>query len=426
MSAPASWGLQPPSQPAAVRAMAWADQAERLAGEAGCSRLAYGAGRSYGDVCLNNGGALIRTAGLDRVIAYDPVNGILTAEAGLTFASIHHLVVPDGWFTPVTPGTSRLTLGGAVANDVHGKDHPTQGTLGRHVAEFVLWRSDRGRIVCRPSENAGLFRATIGGLGLTGLITQVTLRLTRIAGPVVAAVRAAGDFAETLPAAAREHRYAVAWIDASATGGKLGHALVTAGDFAPGEPAAPRRQWRVPPVFPAGLLNRATIDLLNRLRWRPAPGRQRLSPEQFFHPLDRLAGWNHLYGPRGFYQHQGVIPQSAGAEPIRDLLRALRRGGGASFVSVLKVLGPLESPGMMSFPREGLTLALDLPNTGQHTLKLLDEMDRIVVSAGGRIYPAKDARMSPATFRAGYPQWEAFARWADPAFSSSFWRRVTA
>lgn len=420
---PGSWGLQPPSRPAAVRPIAWSDQAAALVNAAGGSRLAYGRGRSYGDVCLNNGATLIPTAALDRLLAYDPATGVLTAEAGMTFDDILGRVVPDGWFTPVTPGTRRLSLGGAVANDVHGKEHRTQGTFGRHIGEFVLWRSDGGRVVCSREQNEDLFRATIGGLGLTGLITQVTFRLLRMAGPCVQTETVAGDFATI---AAGEQPYAVAWLDASAGGEKLGRAMITRGAFGPGERAPARGGWTVPPIFPSGLLNRETIGWLNRLRWREGSQRAVVTPEEFFHPLDRLAGWNRLYGPRGFYQHQSVIPKAAGPEPIRDLVRVMQGGGGASFVSVLKAFGPLESPGLMSFPREGLTLALDLPNTGPSVLKLLDEMDRVVVAAGGRLYPAKDARMSPATFRAGFPQWETFARYIDPAFSSSFWRRVTA
>lgn len=418
-----SWGLQPPSRPAAVRPIAWGDQAAALVGAPGLSRLAYGQGRSYGDVCLNNGGALIPTSALDRIVVYDPAAGLLIAEAGMTFGDILGRIVPDGWFTPVTPGTRRLSLGGAVANDVHGKEHRTQGTFGRHISELVLWRSDRGRVVCGPGQNEDLFRATIGGLGLTGFITQVSFRLLRVAGPRVQTETVPGDFASV---AEGEHPYAVAWLDTSASGGKLGRALITRGAFVPGERAPARVEWTVPPFFPSGLLNRSTIGWLNRLRWRETSQRKIVTPEEFFHPLDRVTGWNRLYGPRGFYQHQCVIPKAAGAEPIRDLSRVLQRGGGASFVSVVKAFGPLESPGMLSFPREGLTLALDLPNTGPAVLKLLDEMDRVVVAAGGRLYPAKDARMSPATFRAGFPQWEAFSRHIDPAFFSSFWRRVTA
>lgn len=421
-----SWGLQPPSRPEAVRPIAWSDQAAALVSAQGGSRLAYGQGRSYGDVCLNNGGALIPTAALNRFVAYDPVSGVLTAEAGITFAEILQRIVPDGWFTPVTPGTRRLSLGGAVANDVHGKEHRTQGTFGRHITEIVLWRSDQGRLVCSPQQNEDLYRATIGGLGLTGLITEVSFQLLRIAGPCVQTKTVSGDFAGTLSAAAAEDPYAVAWLDSAAGGEKLGRAMVTSGSFVGGERALSRAELTVPPIFPSGLLNRSTIGWLNRLRWRETKQGEIVTHEAFFHPLDRLAGWNRLYGPRGFYQHQCVIPKAAGAEPIRDLVRVMQRGGGASFVSVLKAFGPLGSPGLMSFPREGLSLALDLPNTGRETLTLLDEMDRVVVAAGGGLYPAKDARMSPGVFRAGFPQWEAFARYVDPAFSSSFWRRVTA
>jgi FAD/FMN-containing dehydrogenase len=424
-----SWGLQPPSHPAAVRPIHWRDEAAGLAADGDLPRLAYGRGRSYGDVCLNNGGLIIPTNALNGILAFDRERGELTAETGVTFGEMLRFILPAGWCLPVVPGTQHLTLGGAIANDVHGKDHPIKGAFGRHIVELELWRSREGRLICGPEQNAEYFRATVGGLGLTGLITRATFRLLRVPGSCIEAeTYKDADCLRDMLRPDGKYPYAVAWLDGSASGKDIGRGIITRGRFAPGEQAVQRRVISIPPVVPSGLLNRTSLTLLNRTRWLRGPRglrQERLSWEGFFHPLDQIGNWNHLFGKRGFYQHQSVIPRVAGREPVRELMRAVRAGGASSFVTVLKTLGPMESPGMLSFPKEGLSLALDLPNNGQSTLDLLERLDEITVAAGGRIYPAKDARMSAATFRAGYPQWETFSRFADPAFSSSFWRRVT-
>ena len=415
--------------PAAVRAPAWRDELPRLLAARGDHGvLAHGAGRSYGDVCLNPDGVLVETRGLDRVLTFDAAAGVIEAESGVTFRQLLEFLLPRGWFVPVTPGTAHATLGGAVANDVHGKDHPASGTFGSHVVELELVRSDHSApLVSRPAgEHAETFAATVGGLGLTGFVTRVMFRPQRVPGPWVEVRNRRGDAIAALAEPgdpAWPHR--VAWLDFSATDSALGAGIVSEGRFAahPGGRAAPRWGGGLPtPPLPAGVLGPWSFRLLNHLR-RVLPVRAHgwQSAAEFFYPLDRLDRWDRAYGGRGFYQHQSVVP---GPEGVRELLRAARKHGEASFVTVLKALGSRSSPGMLSFPREGLTLAMDFANRGERTLRMLDALDAVVLAHGGRVYPAKDARMSAETFKAGFPRWQEFARHIDPAFSSGFWRRV--
>ncbi len=391
--------------------------------------LPYGQGRTYGDVCLNPENLILRTRGLNRVLTYDRERGVITAEAGLTFRELLALVVKDGWFPPVTPGTSHLTLGGAIANDVHGKDHPTAGTFGRHVTAFELHRSDRpSPMRCSTNENAELYAATIGGLGLTGLIGAATFPLQRIPGPVIETRTRRGDciamFAEPADPAF-PHR--VAWLDASAPAAEIGRGLFSEGRFIAGKGATEMGGSFSTPWLPSRLLGPSMLGALSRLFFlKPFRASAVVGFEPFFYPLDRLDDWGRAYGRAGFYQHQSLIPAPAGPEPVRALLRARREHQQSSFVTVLKDYGDLSSPGLLSFPQAGLSLALDVPNLGERTLRMLDALDEIVLAAGGRINPAKDARMSPATFRAGYPRLDEFTRHVDPAFSSGFWRRMNA
>lgn len=398
--------------------------------------LPFGQGRSYGDCCLNDRGTLLDTAGLDHFIAFDTRTGVLRCEAGVTLEAILALVVPRGWFLPVTPGTRFVSVGGAIANDIHGKNHHGAGTFGRHVRRFELLRSDGRRLLCAPDTHRDWYRATIGGLGLTGLITWAEMQLRPVANPLMVV--------ETLPfhdlagffALAREsvheYEYTVAWVDCLAQGAQLGRGLFMRANHAPANaghhlPARKSRMRILPFNLPGWLLNRATVAGFNRLyrfgRTR-GPARRFVRHEPFFYPLDGIRQWNRLYGRRGFFQYQCVVPDDdPGA--IESILRTIAGSGRASFLSVLKTFGPMRSPGLLSFPRQGVTLALDFPNRGARTLALLEQLDAVTRSAGGAVYPAKDARMSARSFQAYYPQWRAFAAFVDPRFSSSFWRRVT-
>lgn len=425
-----SWGRYPRQSAAAVEPMAWRHQAL----PAGASLLPRGQGRSYGDSCLNAGGTLIDTAPLDHVIAFDRDSGVLRCEAGMTLAHILELAVPAGWFLPVTPGTRFVTIGGAIANDVHGKNHHAAGTFGRHVQRFELLRSDGARLECSAQSHAELFAATIGGLGLTGLVTwaQVQLRPIRSARLEVETLAFSGidEFLALSHESAARFEHTVAWVDATARAVHLGRGLFMRANHVD-EPdgtlsgRARASRFAVPCDMPAAVLGRPAVAAFNMLHLRAARrGIARVPYERFFYPLDGVRDWNRVYGRRGFLQHQGVVPMADAAAVVKAMLREISSSAAASFLSVLKVFGDRPSPGMLSFPRPGVTLALDFPMRGAATLELLDRLDRIVVEAGGAIYPAKDARMAPHTFARSFPRADEFARHVDPAFSSSFWRRV--
>ncbi len=398
--------------------------------------LPRGLGRSYGDSCLNEAGVLLDATPLSRLIDLD-ARGLLRCEAGTSLDDLLGFLVPRGFFFPVTPGTRFVTVGGAIANDVHGKNHHVAGTFGAHVTKLELLRSTGERLTCSPTENPGLFAATIGGLGLTGLITWAEFRLKRIESPFVELeeIRFGGidEFHQLNVDSERDWEYTVAWVDSLAKGPGLGRGIYIRGRHAPASAGALSR-FRPPGSLPAVpfdapelLLGPLTMKVFNemwfRLRGRPGTRTGPLAP--FFYPLDAVPCWNRLYGRRGFFQYQCVVPHAGGREAARELLERVARSGQGSFLSVLKTFGDLPSPGMLSFPRPGITLALDFANLGERTLRLFDALDEVVVAAGGALYPAKDARMSPRLFEASYPAWDGFARHIDPAFSSSFWRRVT-
>lgn len=414
-----------------------------------CRFLAYGLGRSYGDSCLNEGEGLIDTGALDRFLAFDPETGVLTCEAGVTLAAIlAHLAKPrpDGsaWFPPVTPGTRFVTVGGTIANDVHGKNHHRAGTFGRHVLALELLRSDGAVVTCAPEgPNPELFRATVGGLGLTGLILSATLRLKRVAGLALDVEDVRFEDLDEFYALARDSEadwdYTVAWIDCLARGGRIGRGIFTranhvAGPADDGAAAAPPPlrppRLGVPLAPPVSPLNRWTLAAFNalygcsKLKGRRSVHR-RLPYPPVFYPLDGIGDWNRLYGARGFFQYQCVVPEAEAPAAIARLLGVIAEAGEGSFLAVLKTFSDVPSPGMLSFPRAGTTLALDFPNHGGRTRALLERLDAVTLAAGGRVYPAKDGRVSAAHFQAYYPTWREFAAYVDPGFSSSFWRRVS-
>jgi FAD/FMN-containing dehydrogenase len=427
-----SWGrVERGSQE--VAAPAFRDELQALlAASADRSLLAVGLGRSYGDSCLNGGQRLIDMTRLDRLIALDSARGVVRAEAGLALGDLLRHIVPRGWFTTTTPGTRHATLAGLVANDVHGKNHHRAGSFGHSVRSLGLLRSDRGQVDLAPDEG-GLFAATIAGLGLTGIITSVELELAPIRSAYLDVERIAfghvRDFFRLAAESIDSHEHTVAWIDCAATGSELGRGIfqranwLDDGDLAPHSESA----LSVPFEAPGALLNSVVIRAFNGLYWRlqkAGKARQRMHYAPFFYPLDKVGHWNRLYGRAGFYQYQCLVPPSAAAVAIEDLMRAIAASGAASALSVLKTLGPSRSPGMLSFAREGATLALDFANRGAPTLALLGRLDDIVRQAGGRLYPAKDGRMPADMFRSGYPEWTSFATHVDPRFSSNFWRRV--
>jgi len=419
--------------PHRVARPAFLDEAEALAHTGDGPSLCYGMGRSYGDVCLNEGGRLIVTGMLDRVILFDREKGVLRAEAGLTLERLLRIVVPAGWFAPVLPGTKFVTLGGAVANDVHGKNHEHAGTFGEHVTAIGLARSTGETLTLSRTENADLFAATIGGLGLTGVILWVELELEPIRSAFIESeTLELADLGEFFKRAeeSREWHYTVAWIDCLAKGSATGRGFFTRGRHADagGLKVHGNARIGVPLDAPGFLLNARTISLFNTLyRKRPFMyGARRTHYDPFLFPLDAIAGWNRLYGSRGFFQHQSAIPAAVAHDMVRKLLELTAEFGEGSFLLVLKLFGEKRSPGVLSFPMPGATLALDFPNKGDSTRRLLDRMADVVLSAGGRLYPAKDATMPGDMFRAGYPDWRKVEAQRDPAIMSDFWRRVTA
>lgn len=343
-------------------------------------------------------------------------------------------VVPSGWFLPVVPGTQHVTVGGAIANDIHGKNHHRRGSFGRHVQRLGLMRSDGSTTECTTDQNSEWFQATIGGLGLTGLILWAEIQLSPIASRLIESesIRFSqlADFFELSQESDRSHEYTVAWIDCLASGRRLGRGWFYRGDHsADGSLAAPPSP-RNPVGFlsepPVSLVQRPLLKLFNAAYYhRPVSRSRTLDFSPFFFPLDRIAGWNRLYGPAGFYQFQCVVPPENSERVVASLLRQTARSGQGSFLAVLKIFGDLRSPGVLSFPRPGATLALDFANRGTVTRALLATLEQIVMEAGGAIYPAKDLSMSAEAFQSSYPRWRELEKARDPAFCSSFWRRVT-
>jgi FAD/FMN-containing dehydrogenase len=428
-----SWGRYPSAVPAEVLPVVWRSDVPPLDRSPG-PILPYACGRSYGDSCLNDGGLLLDVCALDRLIAFDPEGGVLRCEAGVTLAEILALIVPRGWFLPVLPGTRWVSVGGAIANDIHGKNHHRAGTFGCHVSQLELLRSSGERIVCGPAD--ALFQATVGGLGLTGLITWAEIRLAPIPGPGIALerIRFSGlDGFFDLAAEDQAFEYTVAWIDCLARGRRLGRGIYMRGDHVPLDAPVPSplrpARLTVPVDAPGGLLNRVTLGLFNEAVYRRQLGARRKTVvpyPPFFFPLDGVGDWSRLYGPSGFVQYQCVVPDGGNGAPIRTIIERIAGSREPASLAVLKRFGAIRSPGMLSFPREGITLAVDFAVRGPATFALLDDLDAIVRSSGGAVYPAKDARMSPESFRAFFPELDRFRPHRDPRFSSSFWRRVHA
>ncbi|MGH8112139.1 MAG: FAD-binding oxidoreductase [Rhodanobacteraceae bacterium] len=426
-----SWGRWPA---ATQRALRVGNRFAPLPSFAGHG-LPRGNGRSYGDVCLDDGGTLLDARGLDHFIAFDPVTGVLRCEAGVLFGTILELFVPRGWFLPVVPGTRFVTVGGAIANDVHGKNHHLVGSFGCHVRAFELLRSDSSRIACTPHDNPDWYAATIGGLGLTGLITWVELQLKPVPGAWfdTESIRFPGldAFFELSAESERDYEYTVAWVDCTSGGTKLGRGIFSRGQHAaaPAGASAPRTgRLRVPVTPPFSLVNRPSLHAFNALYFHRAPETPHRVSRHYLpwlFPLDGIREWNRMYGPHGFLQYQCLLPPQTARDGVRELLERIAASGTGSFLAVLKQFGSIRSPGLLSFSRAGTTLALDFANRGRNTFELLDRLDDSVAAAGGVVYPAKDARMSGERFRKYFPAWRDFSNFIDPAFSSGFWRRVT-
>ncbi|MDT8282955.1 MAG: FAD-binding oxidoreductase [Gammaproteobacteria bacterium] len=396
--------------------------------------LAYGCGRSYGDSCLAESNHVISMQGMDRMLAADWETGIVLAQAGLTLAELIRIALPRGWFLPVTPGTKFVTLGGAVANDVHGKNHHAMGTFGRHVRHLAIYRSDEGVTECSLSQRPDLFTATVGGLGLTGVIVAVELQLRRVNSSQIEqrSIKFGGfdEFFELSQMHDASHEYTVAWIDCLASGKHAGRGHYIVGNHAQNgriKVAAPGG-LSMPVDPPFSLINSFSLRAFNTLyyhRQRKKELASLVGYDPFFYPLDRLQHWNRMYGRPGFQQYQCVVPQQHGREVIRAVMQEIAKSGTGSFLAVLKQCGELASPGLLSFPLHGVSLALDFPQHEHENERLFSKLDALVHEAGGRLYPAKDAHMSAAHFQQAYPLWEKIEALRDPELMSHFWKRVT-
>ncbi|HEY4950935.1 MAG TPA: FAD-binding oxidoreductase [Candidatus Acidoferrales bacterium] len=428
-----SWGRYPKSEPARIVDLSWASDLPDL-NRLPRPLLPYGKGRSYGDCCLNDGGTLLDVSGLDRFIRFDPETGLLRCEAGVTLKTILELIVPANWFLPVTPGTQIVTVGGAIANDVHGKNHHRAGSFGRHLQGFELLRSDRGKVLCSRECNRDLFEATIGGLGLTGLILWAEFQLKRILGPLIDCEKlrfeSLEEFFELSTSSDKKCEYTVAWLDCMSSANKRGRGIFIRGNHSTVllKDSAGRRAVPTLRGFntPASLIRRPTIRAFNwvylHTQWRHST-RSTVHYENFFYPLDRVADWNRFYGRSGFLQYQFVVPYER-REGVTEILDLMAQSREVCSLSILKVFGEIESPGLLSFPRPGVTLTLDFPFQGESTLHLCEQFDQVVQKYGGAVYPAKDARMSAKSFQRYFPRWREFSSFVDPSFGSDFWRRV--
>jgi FAD/FMN-containing dehydrogenase len=432
-----SWGRYP-HHPQTPYSAHWPEDVSQAlaaiaAGGQGAA-LAFGCGRSYGDSCLAESGHVLAMQNMDRVLSADWETGVVLAQAGLTLAELIRIALPRGWFLPVSPGTKFVTLGGAVANDVHGKNHHVMGTFGRHVRHLVMYRSDEGVIECSPSQRPDLFAATVGGLGLTGVILAVKLQLRRVASSEIEqrSIRFGGfdEFFELSQAHDASNEYTVAWVDCLARGKYAGRGHYIAGNHAQKgsiELAAPGGLC-MPIDPPFSLVNSFSLRAFNTLYYHRHSKKEvvsRVGYDPFFYPLDRVQRWNRMYGRAGFQQYQCVVPQQHGREVIRAVMQQISKSGTGSFLAVLKQCGELASPGLLSFPLHGVSLALDFPQRDKVNERLFKKLDALVHEAGGRLYPAKDAHMSATHFKQAYPQWERIEALRDPQLLSQFWKRVT-
>ena len=417
-----SWGgLPSPAQE--VVQLRWGDQVDVALQRAG---LVVGAGRSYGDSGLAANGCVACCRGMDRFLEFDPTRGILRCEAGVTLGQILNFSLPRGWCLPVVPGTQYVTVAGALANDVHGKNQHSQGSFGCHVVAFTLRRSSGDTLLCSADENTDWYRATIGGLGLTGVILEAQLQLMPVAGGWLDSEHIKftrlREFLELSLESEADWAYSAAWIDCL---DRRGRGIFTRANHLsePGACEPTRTLFKLPFTVPVSPLNTLSLRLFNSCFFHRQWQRTRRLQTSFMgwnFPLDRIGNWNRFYGPGGLRQYQCVVP----FERVELLLRLIREAGQGSFLAVLKMFGKRSSPGLLSFPRAGATLALDFPWRGEQTLTLFRKLDRVVMDCDGAVYPAKDAHMSAELFRQAYPEWEHFAEFLDPGLKSLFWQRV--
>jgi FAD/FMN-containing dehydrogenase len=372
--------------------------------------------------------------GMDRLLSVDWLSGVIVAQAGLSLDALIRLALPLGWFLPVTPGTRFVTLGGAVANDVHGKNHHVNGTFGCHVRQLTLYRSDEGLVMCSRNERPELFYATVGGLGLTGIIISIELQMRRVASSQIEqhSIRFGNldEFFDISRQYDPHYEYSVSWIDCLAKGKHSGRGYYMAGSHACEGPLVSEApsQWALPFELPLSLVTALSVKMFNMAYYHRQLAKEvhrSVSYASFFYPLDGIRHWNRIYGKKGFQQYQCVLPRQHGREVVGAAIAEITRSGSGSFLAVLKQFGDIASPGLLSFPLPGVTLALDFPQRELVNTRLFNKLNALVHEAGGRLYPAKDAQMSATHFQKAYPVWEQLEAQRDPQLLSQFWKRVT-
>jgi decaprenylphospho-beta-D-ribofuranose 2-oxidase len=437
------WGRYPVETCHLYRPEKRSEVAAALAAGRQTSYIPRGLGRSYGDAALNKDGGVIWQVLLNRFLSFDSTSGELECESGVSLAEIIQYFLPRGWFLPVTPGTKFVTVGGAIAADIHGKNHHRDGSFSNFVRDLRLLVPSGDVLLCSPTQNPETFWATVGGMGLTGVIQSARLNLRRVDSAYVFVdyYRAANleDVLTAMDVEDERYEYSVAWIDGLATGDHMGRSVLMRGNHAPARelPARVRQplelktgtQHRLLLDFPSVALNKLTVKTFNTVYYavHHTARRQVVNFERFFYPLDAIDRWNRMYGKRGFVQYQIALPQAGGREGLRIILDRVTRSGRASFLAVLKRFGSA-GPGLLSFPLRGYTLALDIP-AASGLVPFLHELDRMTLDYGGRIYLAKDALLRAEDFAAMYPQLESFRaiqRKLDPKrrLSSSMARRL--
>lgn len=428
-----SFGRYPKANPKEIVNLNWLGDESKAITNAKGKVLAFGKAKSYGDSCLISDGSAIDCSGLNHIISFDEYNGILKCEAGFTLAEALDFLVPRGWFLPVTPGTKFITVAGALANDVHGKNHHVAGTFGCHITQFNLNRSDGNYYTCSPNKNVELFNATIGGLGLTGIITWVEFKCLKINNPFIDVesikFNNIDKFFELNVESEKQFDYTVSWIDCTTKGSNMGKGLYMRGNHNKtlSNPAKQLPEKSLPFPLDAPFINKLSVKAFNFLYYNKQLSKKTKSIvhyNPFFYPLDAVDGWQKAYGKNGFLQYQFVIPFDNDRRVLREIMKVIVDSGLSSFLTVLKSFGSIKSPGLLSFPAPGITMAIDFRNYGETNLRELTKLDNIVRDAGGRLYPAKDSRMQGSDFKTFYPNLDEFTKFIDPKFTSDFWVRM--
>lgn len=436
------WGRVTRVESACIRPETRADLVDSLTNQRGRTFVGRGLGKAYGDAALNSSGLTVMTDHLDRVLAFDQESGWLHCEGGVKIADIIRIFLPRGFFPPVVPGTQFVTVAGALASDIHGKNHHVAGSFSNHVRDVHLLTGTGEITIVDSNHHSELFRATTGGMGLTGIILSLSLRLIRVASSAinVETIRVSSlDEYLDLSKENASNQYTVGWIDTMKRGRSLGRGLLFRGDHAPAGVSycqasvsrLPRRLFEAKLLRSDMLLNRVTLGLLNSVYYRRVLRRRQhksIGFEPYFFQLDGLTNWNQLYGNRGFYQYQFVIPHDPDLRAVRAALTEIAHSDIPSFLGVIKEMGDT-SNGLLSFPISGTTIAVDFPNVGDRLHNLLERLDDLVIEAGGRVYLAKDARLNLESFRRMYPEWESWREIRDSSdpngmFASDLGRRL--